>query len=457
MKQVDSIDMDDMNDDDYDGPLVAKDVLLLVPNIVHRVLFMIVLTFIVVFVVIFIVHDVAWSQLRDAQVHELKKLGWIYTACTVSYFLLQGSDPGYLSTHANDDDIENAAEMLDKSTTGDSQEEERGSDNDEMHGATQVREPLHRTTRLVQPTRNQIASRRKSVMTAMQSAMGMDDAENPTTEEEFCQYCHIIKPIRTHHCRQCNRCVSKFDHHCHFMHTCIGEKNHCRFVCFLGVHAYALFYGWWICMYSIVYSVFAGFLFLILSCLLLFVVCLLGFHAWLIVSSMTSIECGRGSRISYLRDIGEFDLPFSKCLCVDIYDFCCMRDALMIWIWRVVFNLWSAVRYFVQKAVSYVMPGREFSTDHKPSTFVNEHNSACDNDHSLREKDRKGDSDSDSDSSDMTTLRAASSVYAWWDCSWHSITTLNWKPRKWPRPGPIIRDSDDICAHPWQNKYYSCC
>jgi hypothetical protein len=104
------------------------------------------------------------------------------------------------------------------------------------------------------------------------------------------------------------------------------------------------------------------------------------FHAWLIVSS---IECGRGSRISYLRDIGEFDLPFSKCLCVDIYDFCCMRDALMIWIWRVIFNCWSAVRYFVQKAVSNVMPGRKSSTGHKPSAFVNEHNSACDNDHSL--------------------------------------------------------------------------
>ena len=33
----------------------------------------------------------------------------------------------------------------------------------------------------------------------------------------------------------------------------------------------------------------------------------------------------------------------------------------------------------------------------------------------------------------------------------------NWKPIVWQTPGKIVRDSDDIWEHPYENKYWTCC
>ncbi|KAJ3121646.1 Palmitoyltransferase zdhhc13 [Nowakowskiella sp. JEL0407] len=49
----------------------------------------------------------------------------------------------------------------------------------------------------------------------------------------FCISCNTQKPIRSKHCRFCNRCVSRYDHHCPWTHNCIGAKNQFYFVIFL--------------------------------------------------------------------------------------------------------------------------------------------------------------------------------------------------------------------------------
>lgn len=56
-------------------------------------------------------------------------------------------------------------------------------------------------------------------------------------EDEKClQYCHVckgFKPPRSHHCRQCGRCIMKMDHHCPWINNCVGHANHASFLKFL--------------------------------------------------------------------------------------------------------------------------------------------------------------------------------------------------------------------------------
>jgi len=46
---------------------------------------------------------------------------------------------------------------------------------------------------------------------------------------KFCSKCGFAPPLRSHHCRICDKCVATFDHHCMMVDTCVGERNHCRF------------------------------------------------------------------------------------------------------------------------------------------------------------------------------------------------------------------------------------
>ena len=52
-------------------------------------------------------------------------------------------------------------------------------------------------------------------------------------KNKFCEYCSIEMPYRTKHCRECERCVRKFDHHCFWIGGCVGELNHRKFWGFL--------------------------------------------------------------------------------------------------------------------------------------------------------------------------------------------------------------------------------
>ncbi|KAK3106438.1 hypothetical protein FSP39_020027 [Pinctada imbricata] len=49
-------------------------------------------------------------------------------------------------------------------------------------------------------------------------------------ELKWCDKCEIFKPLRTHHCKICKKCVLMRDHHCYIVGTCIGYKNQRYFV-----------------------------------------------------------------------------------------------------------------------------------------------------------------------------------------------------------------------------------
>ncbi|EKD12887.1 uncharacterized protein L3040_007044 [Drepanopeziza brunnea f. sp. 'multigermtubi'] len=52
-------------------------------------------------------------------------------------------------------------------------------------------------------------------------------------ESNFCVPCMVRQPLRSKHCKRCNRCVAKHDHHCPWVYNCIGVNNHRHFFLYL--------------------------------------------------------------------------------------------------------------------------------------------------------------------------------------------------------------------------------
>ncbi|KYK64970.1 DHHC zinc finger domain-containing protein [Toxoplasma gondii TgCatPRC2] len=67
----------------------------------------------------------------------------------------------------------------------------------------------------------------------------------------LCSTCGGAKPLRTHHCRICNRCVLKQDHHCPWLNQCVGLHNYRFFFLFLFFLFLLLVHTLWVMRFSL--------------------------------------------------------------------------------------------------------------------------------------------------------------------------------------------------------------
>ncbi|GMH80274.1 hypothetical protein TL16_g08481 [Triparma laevis f. inornata] len=147
----------------------------------------------------------------------------------VAYYMVQGSDPGYISEeHVSDISSryegENALSLDEVGLiVGDSSS---SFDNGDIEMQAKRRNNPNLVEEEEEEDPDEIAR--------LEGRMSWHGGRElgPTykgIKRKHCLECNFKPPLRSHHCKTCNRCVATFDHHCFFINTCIGERNHCRF------------------------------------------------------------------------------------------------------------------------------------------------------------------------------------------------------------------------------------
>ncbi|GMI13250.1 hypothetical protein TrVE_jg12571 [Triparma verrucosa] len=143
----------------------------------------------------------------------------------------------------------------------------------------------------------------------------------------YCPTCHIVKPLRTKHCRQSDCCIRRFDHHCPWTGNSVGELNYRHFMSFIFFTTLSagtnLFGAVWVFINaglnggSLLMEVICPVLIAWNALVFALVGALLGFHCMLIAKGQTTNEWLRGERKGMSRDKGScienyFKLCFEK-------------------------------------------------------------------------------------------------------------------------------------------------
>jgi len=141
-----------------------------------------------------------------------------------------------------------------------------------------------------------------------------------TGERRHCKWCGKYKPDRCHHCRVCKSCILKMDHHCPWIYNCVGFANYKFFFLLLLYAVLDCHLIVWTMAESVkrcvddpatpFLTMFMTFFTETLSLFLAVLTTLFfGFHIWLMLRAMTTIEfCEKSQSRSY--DSSVYNLGF---------------------------------------------------------------------------------------------------------------------------------------------------
>jgi len=167
------------------------------------------------------------------------------------------------------------------------------------------------------------------------------EAHHHQPDLRVCHYCNIVQPLRTKHCRDCERCVSRYDHHCFFVGTCVGQRNHLLFWCYLLVQSFVI--GWafvmemdgFVSTNTISDWFYTNGLILVVAFVLFIMfwlpLGLWGFHTYLILTNQTTWEVSKRRKITYLQEVPEDEFPFDIGFFGNIKEFFTMGRSNIVW------------------------------------------------------------------------------------------------------------------------------
>ncbi|KAM4707343.1 uncharacterized protein O3C94_005466 [Discoglossus pictus] len=161
---------------------------------------------------------------------------------------------------------------------------------------------------------------------AVKQAINFNDWKNGKNPlNGLCHTCHLVKPLRSKHCRITNRCVSHFDHYCPYVYNDVGLRNRAYFVGFLFSMCVCCVIGMYLCYdwfqaEGRSFLIGAGFLFLTIIAIvsaLMTVTCL-----YMAAVNLTTNERLNLHKYAYLKDgAGKFKNPFSRGLFLNLLEF----------------------------------------------------------------------------------------------------------------------------------------
>ncbi|XP_078532927.1 uncharacterized protein LOC144818921 [Lissotriton helveticus] len=148
----------------------------------------------------------------------------------------------------------------------------------------------------------------------------------------LCHTCHLVKPLRSKHCRVTNRCVACFDHYCPYVYNNVGYRNRACFVAFLATMCMNGTIGAYMCWdwFDIVgRSLFLGMGFLFLCVIVVISGGMTAICVYMAACNITTNERMNYPRYSYLKDEnGQFVNPFNRGVWLNLMEFCHLIPSL---------------------------------------------------------------------------------------------------------------------------------
>lgn len=76
--------------------------------------------------------------------------------------------------------------------------------------------------------------------------------------KQVCFVCRARRTMRSHHCKECGRCVERLDHHCPWIDNCVGLGNQRSFYCFIVMLLVSILYFYYVVVLYACDTVFPG-------------------------------------------------------------------------------------------------------------------------------------------------------------------------------------------------------